>query len=538
MDDPTDWKLWKNDIVKLATRLGMSANALVDGVTCAVGARAIYDSRYRAYKKQGADEEKARRRAMQDATIGYNLTQQSSEGAFVSAMQMDRTVAANMLSVFRNSSMAYTRQWVDASRNLKRRMQKGYKDEAVRFMAGQLEKRFGLDEAEAKAAAEADYNRQGRRDVARLLNMMFGVTIAWNLGASLPYLLIGDDNKEKEEMLKDAMMKGLIAGPTEGLAAGNLFSDLIDRTIANEETRKAFASGGVGEAFDTAVKQGGDYEINPLPLMADLQGMIGKLGYDRFAAAQDIFNICMQSAVGVNPQTDTDMLMAVMDYAAPAWDGTNRSLDGENMLKAKELALFLLRMANAPTSSWRGKYIDELGLGSEDAEGMDYDEMAKRYANYKQWKDTPVLGWLRGKEGREEKMAKIRKQFDNAVAERMGRLTDEELAAAYGDSRSDQKRSMASKEAAKREGVKDSQRNKNYVRERTFEDLNEDLKITKILRSDDTPEETKKIIKGYNSKMGQLKSKLGQGSDEDVMKGIREIRKSLIERLENGDLKQ
>ena len=452
MDDPTDWKLWKTNIVQMATRMGISPNALVDGVTCAVGARSIYESRYRKYKKIGASDEVARKRALQDAEIGYNLTQQSSEGAFTSAIQKDRTVAANMLSVFRNSSMSYTRQWYDAYRNLKKRMQKGYKEDSIKFMTRQFQEQFDLDDAQAKRAAELEYAREGRRDVARMLNMMFGVTMAWNLGASLPYLLFGDDNNTKKEMLTDAILKGMVAGPTEGFAAGNIWSDLMGRTIASEQTRNTFKNEGAGAAVDASLKQGGDYEINPLPLMADLQSMIKKMGYDKYAAAQDVFNIVMQSAVGVNPQTFTDMWNAAMDYGAPGWDG--RSYSGDNDLSnAKEIALFMMRLLNAPSSSWKNKYIDELGMNADDAKKLPYEEMARRYAHYKHWKDAPIMGWLRGEEGRAAKINKLQQQFDKSVEERMQRLTDDELRHNVARSESPEEKRRYAKMIAKRLGV-------------------------------------------------------------------------------------
>lgn len=453
MDDPTDWKMWKTNIVQMATRLGMSPNALVDGVTCAVGARSIYEARYKQYKDIGASDEVARKRALQDAEIGYNLTQQSSEGAFVSAIQKDRTVAANMLSVFRNSSMAYTRQWVDAARNLRHRAQKGYKEDSIKFMTRQMQDQFGLEEDEARKAAEKEYARAARHDVARLLNMMFGVTTAWNIGASLPYLLMGDDDETKKEMLTDAAVRAMIAGPTEGLAAGNLFSEFISRTAASEETRKTIRKEGWGAGIDAALKQGGDYEVNPLPLMADIQGMIKKMGYDKYAAAQDVFNICMQSAVGVNPQTFTDMWNACMDYGNPDWMPFTKDVGNDDLANSKEIALFIMRLMNAPTSSWRNKYIDELGMNVEDARKLPYEEMARRYANYKHWKDAPVMGWLRGDAKRQEKMEKIQKQFDDAVVERMERLTDKELMNNLARSESAEEKRRYAKIIAQRMGL-------------------------------------------------------------------------------------
>lgn len=565
MDDATDWKLWKTNIVQMATRLGMSPNALVDGVTCAVGARSIYESRYKIYRKIGASEEIARKRALQDAEIGYNLTQQSSEGAFVSAIQKDRTVAANMLSVFRNSSMAYTRQWVDAARNLKHRTQNGYKEDSIRFMTHQIQEQFGLDAERASQVAEAEYNRAGRHEVFKLLNMMFGVTIAWNLGSSLPYLLMGDDNKTKIEMLTDALVRGLVAGPTEGLAAGNLWSELMSRSVANEQFRKSLKDGW-GSAFDTAIDQGGDYEINPLPLMADIQNTIKKLGYDKFAAAQDIFNICVQSTVGVNPQTFTDMWNACMDYGAPGWDGQNYSFDEKNYNNAKEIALFIMRLMNAPTSSWKNKYIDELGMDAEDAKKLPYEEMAKRYAHYKHWKDTPMTGWLRDDAARAEKIQKLQLQFDKAVNERMERLTDKELANNLLRSRDVTEKRMYAKIATRRLGLtpgatskkpdEDHWYQEEYQKRMIYEDVKEDeLLASKRKKLDSFLTDTEKseikkrldwITDGrWNTRSGRPNKKslpsdlmdpgkrqlFENDNDEEVMNNIRKWRREALEIL-------
>ena len=542
MDDPTDWKLWREKWVQKLSRGGMWANAAVDALTCAAGARAIYETRLKKYKEMGMEEDAAKKRALQDAEIGYNLTQQSSEGAFVSQIQKDRTVLANMLSVFRNSSMAYTRQWVDAARNLKHRMQPGYKEDSIKFMTRQFQEQLGLVEALAQEAAEAAYNRAGRHDIARLLNMMFGVTIAWNLGASLPYLLIGDDWETKKEMMIDALLKGLVAGPTEGLAAGNIYSELVGRALS-EETRKAYEKEGLSAAIGKGLAQSADYEINPLPLFADIQNMIKKLGYDKWAAAQDVFNIVAQSTVGVNPQTFTDMYNAIMDYAAPAWDGTKYTYDAENMGRAKELALFFMRLMNAPTSSWRNKYIDELGMNAEDAKKLPYDELAKRYAHYKHWKDAPIMGWMRGEEGRQEKMEKIQKQFDKAVQERLSRLSEDQMEKVYDATDNEAMRKQISKQEAKR---KDSQDNlgtttsKNpktkesvsyYAKHRTWQDLTEDLELESIKRQLPSDNKKRKKIEAYEDKFRKVRDRLGFNSqiDETLWESLRNIRSQALD---------
>jgi len=539
MEDATDWKLWKTNVVQLASRLGMSPNAFVDGITCAVGARSIYETRLHRYRKYGYAEEIAKKLALQDAEVAYNLTQQSSEGAFVSAIQKDKTVLANMLTVFRNSSMAYTRQWVDASRNLKHRMQSGYRDDSIAFMTRQIMEEAGLAEEDARKAAEMEYNRAGRRDIARLLNMMFGVTIAWNLGASLPYLLIGDDDETKKEMLTDAFLRGMVAGSTEGFVSGNIFSEFVGRATS-ETTRKAYKEGGFDAAFDEGLKQMSGYEINPLPLMADVESMINHLGYDKFAAAQDVFNICAQCAVGVNPQTFTDMWNACMDYAAPGWDGTDYGFDATNMSHAKEIALFLIRITNAPTSSWRNKYIDELGMTVGEAKEASYDALAKRYAHYKHWKDAPVMGWFRSEGGREEKMEKIRKQFEKAVTERVNRISTDALADALDNSDSMEERRMYAKEIARRLGVTsgsvDAAKAKTewqdrYQRLMEYKDVvgDEQLSIKKKEAKQNNNKAELARITDLQKRINELKKRLGEpheddAADAEIMRQIRELR--------------
>ena len=548
MEDATDWKMWKSKAVQNATRWAMSANAFVDAVTCAVGARSIYESRLKKYKKLGMDDAAAEKHALQDAEIGYNLTQQSSEGAFVSAIQKDRTVLANALSVFRNSSMSYTRQWVDAARNLKHRTQKGYREDSINFMAKQMERELGIDEATAKEAAEKEYARALRHDVARMLNMMFGVTIAWNLGASLPYLLLGDDSKTKKEMLKDAALKGIIAGPTEGLVSGNIFSDMVSLGT-NEQVRRAYRDEGVMSGLKTTAKQMGDYDINPLPLMADLEKMIEKLGYDSYAAAQDLFNICVQSTTGVNPQSVTDMWNACIDYGNPSWmpfvDNTKHNTNG--LANAQEIAMFIMRLTNAPATSWRNKYVDELGMNSEEAKKLSYDEMAARYANYKHWKDTPLTGLLRGQKGRAEKIDKLQGQFDKAVKERMERLTEEELITNLQRTQSMEERRALANTIAKRfygtnsvDGKKPKETwQENYMWLMDYNDIKEDdrLSATKKLVTD---EKAKKEIekrldwmrdgkKFGGSVVTKGKKQLYTGDNQKVMDNIRQWRKEALE---------
>lgn len=133
-----DWKMWRSRIVELASRVGMSPNAFVDALTVAIGAHAMYQTKLAKYKRMGYDPDVAEERAKQDATILFNQTQQSSEGAFLSAMQVDRSWLSVLFTVFRNSSMSYTRQLYDSMRNIGRRLTPGYKALSEEFMAKQM----------------------------------------------------------------------------------------------------------------------------------------------------------------------------------------------------------------------------------------------------------------------------------------------------------------------------------------------------------------------------------------------------------------
>ena len=91
MKSEMDWKMWRSHVVEIASRIGMSPNAFVDALTVAIGSHAMYQTKKQKYLRYGYDEEVAEKRAKQDATILFNQTQQSSESAFLSTMQVDRS---------------------------------------------------------------------------------------------------------------------------------------------------------------------------------------------------------------------------------------------------------------------------------------------------------------------------------------------------------------------------------------------------------------------------------------------------------------
>lgn len=162
-----DWKMWRSRAVQIASRLGMSPNAFVDALTVAIGAHAMYQTKLAKYRRYGYTPEEAERRARQDATILFNQTQQSSESAFLSTMQVDKDWISTLFTVFRNSAMSYTRQEFDAFRNIGHRLTPGYKRRTEEFMAKQME-RDGIEAGLAAKNAKNEYRNSWMRDLTRV----------------------------------------------------------------------------------------------------------------------------------------------------------------------------------------------------------------------------------------------------------------------------------------------------------------------------------------------------------------------------------
>ena len=371
-----DWKMWRRNVVEIASRIGMSPNAFVDAMTVAIGARSMYQTRLAKYKRMGYDEASANKRAKQDATILFNQTQQSSENAFLSTMQVDRSWLSVLFTVFRNSSMSYTRQLYDAMRNIARRTRSGYKSESIGFMAKQMV-RDGIAPDKAASNAKREYNRSWMRDVVRV--GVFGAILqfAWNLGAYIPYLLLGDDDEEKDAMLRDVANHTLF-GSIEGLTGGDVMS-AAGQMIANGDGNPA-------------------YLTKEMPLVGDVTSILGKLNKDEYSALNDIVNLVVQSGIGVNPQSITDAVVGIIDFS-------NGDLE-----TSREAALLISRIMNAPQSQLDKVYFDELAMSGEEARRLTPLQIAQRYARYKMMREAPLTGWMRTEEERDSIAAKREKR--------------------------------------------------------------------------------------------------------------------------------
>jgi hypothetical protein len=308
----------------------------------------------------------------------FNESQQSNEAAFLSQIQVDRTVSSTLFTVFRNSSMGYQRMYVDALRNIGRMMKKGYKEQSIEYMRKQMI-RDGLTEEQAESAASKIYERSFTKNAVQALTFGFLVQFAWNLGPYAVYLLMGDDDDEKKGMLTDAAVRALVGGPVEGLTAGPLVSGLLGNVAMGEDLSEV---SGI-----------------QLPALSDLETLKTLWDTERYRAINDLFNLAVQSAVGVNPQTFTDVIVSVVDAC-------NGDLE-----TAKEVMFSLMRILQVPQSQIEKLYMDEIDFKVDEGLDMTIEKFAKRYADYKMMRNAPLTKGLYSDEEEQAREEKYIKNF-------------------------------------------------------------------------------------------------------------------------------
>jgi N12 class adenine-specific DNA methylase/predicted nucleotidyltransferase len=401
-----DWKLWRNRVMEIASRIGMTPNAFVDAVTVSIGAKAMYETRLQQYLREGYPDDIAEKRAKQDATILFNQTQQSSESPFLSTMQVDGSWPSVLFTVFRNSAMSYTRQEFDAIRNLKRNLSEGKRHDSIAFMAKQIMRDWNInpdaatDEERSRAydAANKRFRRQIKKDVMRVATFGFILQLAWNLGPYLPYLFFGNDDDEKDKMWDDAMTHSLF-GSVEGLTGGDVMSSFGNMAVS------------------------GDWKTNQLtkdmPLASDINTIINKfVGGKNVEAFNDIFNLLVQSGIGINPQSITDAAVAIMDAC------------GDDPELAHEAALFVMRIMQVPQSQLDKLYFDEVGLSGEEASKLTPKQLAQRYAAYQVKRGASLTPWSWGDE---QRLGKYEKSAERKMKERLNAQIDASVSEAYAD---------------------------------------------------------------------------------------------------------
>lgn len=343
-----DWDWTRTDFVQKVQRAGITPNAFIDALTVAMGSEAVYQSKLKGYLKDGFSKEEAHRRAIQDAEIIFNLSQQSSELPYLSLLQNDRSYLTTCITNFRNSPMSYLRQSIQSKRELAN-MIKG-KDIQIEFET-KKGVREGLTPEQAKARAERKYKRNWVRNLFKSTTFDYILPALWAFGLSgMWYCIFGNDDEKKKQYAEDAMKRGMLGG-LEGFTFGGTMPDFMyglatgDKPQLDEETSPAMG------------------------LITDMANLYSNGKTER--AANEMINTMIALGVGVNPQVLEDGIVAGMDFF------------GEDEKSARDWALLFMRVLSCPQSQMDQVYFDELGMDAREASRKSPAELAERYATYK-----------------------------------------------------------------------------------------------------------------------------------------------------------
>lgn len=402
-----DWKMWRTRLMQLASRAGMSPNAFVDALTVSIGAHSMYQTRLAQYLRDGYSEADAEKKAVQDAEVLYNQTQQSSEGAFTSTMQVDRSWLSVLFTVFRNASMSYQRQLHDAFRNFKHNLTPGGRARSIEFMTKQLLRDKGIEPQTDGNWSDADWQREEQvakrkfrrqllKDTLRVATFGYIMQFAWNLGAYLTYLLFGDDEDEKQKMWDDVWAHTAF-GSVEGLTGGDLMSQAGQMMLTGEGNPA--------------------YLSKDMPLTSDIMAAFQKLGNGQHTEAlNDMINLIVQAGLGVNPQSITDVALSIMDAC------------GDDPTLAHEATICISRILQVPQSQIDKMYFDEIGLSGDEVSKYTPAQLAERYAQFKVKRGRFFSPWSWGDE---ERIKKFTDKANKTIKERTEQMGDDKVNEAY-----------------------------------------------------------------------------------------------------------
>ena len=391
---------YDSKIMKAAS-YGMLPNIGVDAWTIAVGSHCVYKAQKRKYLRWGMEEERAERRAVQDAEMCFNKSQQSSEGAYMAPIQIDHTFYATSAMLFRNSSTAYTRETHNSARNLKRifsgEVSEDYVAKQILRTIHPNAEDYWSDAEWAKARAEAKREIRSAKVKNGVNLVMFGWILPWlwRIGGTSVLLALTGDNEERAKQLIDATKQSVFA-PMEGLTYGDVFEGCINKVLGYTE-------------------QSWSQQGRENPMISDMKQMLNELDYDWVQATNDVLNILGGMTTGVNPQTFTDWAVAIMDFC------------GDDAKTSRECALLAARLLNSPQSQLDKVYLEELDMTAAEAKGMTPAEVAERYARYKMMREAPLTGWMRSAEKSDSISAKKQNKVFTIAKEKLNsRMETEE----------------------------------------------------------------------------------------------------------------
>lgn len=193
-------------------KVGMIPNAFVDALTCAIGAKAVYDYKVKEYQAQMYSLEEAKYRALIDATVSFNESQQSNEGLFLSQIQSNRDGLSVMVSTFNNQTFGYLRKTLEAGRELMRR-----RDAEIEYLRD-IYINQGMNYDDAERMAKVDVRKTKRTAVLTLSMYGFLLNTIWVAGSNVFKYIFDDDDDEE---LKNDMFAALAIAPVRNTTVGS-----------------------------------------------------------------------------------------------------------------------------------------------------------------------------------------------------------------------------------------------------------------------------------------------------------------------------
>ena len=179
-------------------------------------------------------------------------------------------------------------------------------------------------------------------------------------------------------------------------------------------------------------------------------------------------------------------------------------------------------------------------MKGKDAKKLSYEELAKRYAEYKFGKNTFGLGKLYSDEEKQKKLKAIEKSFDKKVSERLAGMDREDLKNEFSESRSQKEKKLIGKiiadelETKDSEAVKKAKADASYLRQRNFSDLMDDLYLQQEWESTKTAQDGLDELKGNGATDEEIKSyKLHHKPELDKRKTIEAARKAMGKEKKN-----
>ena len=428
LDELEKWHDW----TKTISKIGMAPNILVDGITCAVGARSVYETEVNRLTKFGYPKDKADEKAYYKAVAAYNKTQQSSGGMYLSPMQVDRTYVSAALSLFKNANYAYGRMQIEACRGLARTYDfwgGKHKTTLIESMTRQIMGEDGLNENTARTIAKATYNRTFRQSIGRLINFATLIPVTWALYKVLPYLLTGDDDDKKKDMIEEAVLKGFVTSLSDNYVIP-FVSNILNAGLKVEDGKPT---------FDPEVFRYQNLYINPATSdLANIYSMVGNQKW--YSVVNKLGMLGVQSLIGFNPETVGALYQA---FAEADYDNGNT---------AKEWQIGTLKAISAPEESIRELYMDELGLKSGDIKKIPLAELEKRYAERQINRDNLLSQIGMDSETFNGYVDKYQKSFEKKIKDKMDKWDeyDKKKADEFFDTTSDPKlKDMIEKKRAK-----------------------------------------------------------------------------------------